>query len=327
MNLLPITTISDIIKAQQWLYSTLIDTSFFIISFYIFYSFFTPRLILKKKALVFIIFFIIYITGFSYITTVASCQLYEYILPEPLKLLTFSQFYIAILSYHITYILLGIMARIAIDWFVSSQKQKEIEKQNISSELALLRSQINPHFLFNTLNNLNSFVYREPETTYFGITKLSDILKYMIYDASTDKVFLDNEISYINNFIALQKLRIKDPDYIQFQIEGNTKDILISPMLLIPFVENAFKHGRKNVEGKGISISLKISEDNLIFIVSNYILDSTSATNSNKNGGFGLKNIKRRLDLLYPGDYSLEILKETDIFTVKLSIKLQKNLN
>ena len=248
--------------------------------------------------------------------------LYSFMTP-PEKAISITRWYAAMFTTHFMYALWGTMFRFTLDWFGSKQKQKELEKQNVISELALLRSQINPHFLFNTLNNINSFVNRDPEVTSSGIIKLSEIMRYMLYDANSDKVLLDKEIGYIKSYIDLQRLRLKDPEFVKFDVEGITEGITIPPLLLVPFIENAFKHGRKNVESPGINILLKVSATLLTFECKNYILPADDRKPD--EGGFGLKNIKRRLDLLYGKNYQFEIKTEDEIFIAKLIIKDYEN--
>jgi LytS/YehU family sensor histidine kinase len=210
------------------------------------------------------------------------------------------------------------MFRFTIDWFKTKQKQKELEKQNVASELALLRSQINPHFLFNTLNNINSFVEREPDKASYGIVKLSEIMRYMFYQANTDKIPLDYEINYIKSYIDLQKLRVKDSNFVSFAVHGSTSSVTIPPMLLMPFVENAFKHGKKQDVSPGIIINLRIEDRSLEFDVSNYIMPKYEGAET--EGGFGMKNILRRLELIYNDKYKLDIKNDNEMFVVLLKI-------
>jgi LytS/YehU family sensor histidine kinase len=216
--------------------------------------------------------------------------------------------------------LYAFVLRLAVDWFYKYQRQKELEKQNSMTELALLRSQINPHFLFNTLNNINSFSSHDPEKTSYAIIKLSEIMRYMLYEASNEKVFLANEIAYINNFIALQKLRFKETDFVHFTTEGPIAGILIPPMIFLPFIENAFKHGTFSV-ANAIEIYLKSEKNHLTFSCKNQIKKSTE-TGQKQSGGLGMKNIQRRLEILFPGHHELRIREEKNTYLVELNIDL-----
>jgi ligand-binding sensor domain-containing protein/sensor histidine kinase YesM len=208
--------------------------------------------------------------------------------------------------------------------FQAQQLKKELVVHNQSSELALLRSQINPHFLFNTLNNIYSLVYQRSDNAPEAVMKLSEIMRYMLYEATTEKVLLQNEINYLKSFIELQLLRIKNRDFVSFNITGNLAARTISPMLLIAFVENAFKHGIKKGDNHGISINLEVTDNKLIFDITNYCRMS-APVNKDKTGGIGLTNIKRRLELLYPSHFTLDIRKDNEIYHVRLELDEKSN--
>ncbi len=193
----------------------------------------------------------------------------------------------------------------------------ELDIQNQTSEQALLRSQINPHFLFNTLNNIYSLVYQKSSSAPEALMKLSDIMRYMLYDTSADMVFLDKEVQYLRSFIDLHMLRLKNKDFVSFDVIGDPAGKQIAPMLLIAFVENAFKHGNKSVPSPGIQIALNCASNKLRFDVKNY--KNTSAAKDSL-GGIGLANVKRRLELIYHDKYKLEIHDLDVKFEVNLII-------
>ncbi|MCK9618336.1 MAG: histidine kinase [Lentimicrobiaceae bacterium] len=213
----------------------------------------------------------------------------------------------------------SLLIKFAIGWFESQKLKSDLINQNQSSELALLRSQVNPHFLFNTLNNIYSLVYKKSDDAPAAVMKLSSIMRYMLYDATSDKVLLEKEIEYLYSFVELQKLRSSKNNFVEIKLNGDIHQKTIAPMLLIPFVENAFKHGNKNVPSPGIRIQLNVTTDSIEFEVINYIR-ITNFENKDAIGGIGLNNIKRRLELLYPGKHTLSILQSTELFTVKLKI-------
>ncbi len=214
----------------------------------------------------------------------------------------------------------AILIRLAINWYDAQKLKSELIQQNQASELALLRSQVNPHFLFNTLNNIYSLVYKKSEDAPAAVMKLSSIMRYMLYDANTDKVLLEKEIEYLQSFIELQKLRLRNQDCIDLKIAGSSNGWTIAPMLLIPFVENAFKHGSKITAEKAIRINLNIEPGKLTFEVINPVKRNTMAA-KDVTGGIGLQNLGRRLQLLYPGKHHLEIKDDEEIFQVKLIIE------
>jgi len=218
-------------------------------------------------------------------------------------------------------IIIGIYAvliRILIDWFEAQKYKDELINQRQSSELALLRSQVNPHFLFNTLNNIYSLVYKKSDEAPSAIMKLSRIMRYMLYDSNSEVVQLDKEIEYLKSFIELQELRINREGYVELKIEGETENMTIAPMLLIPFVENAFKHGDKN-QSPGIRIHLIASPSAIQVKVSNYKKRNLQAPND-EIGGIGLQNIRRRLELLYHGKHELRIEDGQEMFSINLVI-------
>jgi len=212
------------------------------------------------------------------------------------------------------------LIRLAIGWFETQKLKSELLLQNQMSELALLRSQVNPHFLFNTLNNIYSLVYKKSEDAPAAIMKMSAIMRYMLYDATTDKVLLEKEIEYLKSFIELQLLRTRQKDFVTMTIQGTIESHTIIPMLLIPFVENAFKHGNKNIIPPGIIINLNIEQNRIIFQISNY-LRKNSNISRDKSRGIGLNNIRRRLDLLFPGKHVLDIWEDQNMYHVKLILE------
>ena len=214
----------------------------------------------------------------------------------------------------------AILIRFMINAFEAQKFKAELINQRQAGELSLLKSQINPHFLFNTLNNIYSLVYNKSDEAPEAVMKLSSIMRYVLFDANAEKVPLEQEIEYLVSFVELQKLRFKQPGFIIMEIEGNTEGIDIAPMLLIPFVENAFKHGSKNHQ-PGIIIDLHAENHLIRFMVSNYIRNDLPPVEK-QSGGLGLSNIQRRLELIYAGKYSLDIKEEDEQFKVNLLIRL-----
>ncbi|MDP4282347.1 MAG: sensor histidine kinase, partial [Bacteroidota bacterium] len=200
----------------------------------------------------------------------------------------------------IIYTAYSVLIRFSIGWYEAQKLKTELKLQNQACELILLRSQINPHFLFNTLNNIYSLVYKKSDDAPAAVMKLSSIMRYMLYDSNSDTVLLEKEIDYLQSFIELQKLRLRQKDFVEFKMTGSANGKIIAPMLLIPFVENAFKHCSKTVAQPGIFIHLDIKSDRIEFDVKNYIKKSTMI-DKDPGKGIGMQNIHRRLELLYPG--------------------------
>lgn len=212
--------------------------------------------------------------------------------------------------------------KILSEWVKYQREKKKLEKEKLHSELKFLRSQINPHFLFNTLNNVYSLALVKSDKTPEVILKLSEILRYMLYECNVPKVLLSKEINYIENYLALERLRQKDDVKIDFMIEGEVNDQVISPLLFTPFLENAFKHGiNRVIENASVDIILKVNKNKISFLVENTKPEFTTQDFEKKQGGIGLSNVKKRLKLLYPNKYSL------DIENTKFSYKIDMNLD
>ena len=208
-------------------------------------------------------------------------------------------------------------------WKDEEQKKTEIEKEKVETELAYLKQQINPHFLFNILNSIYSLTLEVPTPASDAILKLSSMLRYMLYSTRQGKVSLQEEVQVISDYIELQKLRLDNRTRISLSIEGPIDKFNIEPMLLIPIIENAFKYGVNTIMDSFIKIDLRISEiGSLHFDVVNKIVVDNKK--NNKNSGIGIKNIRRRLDLIYGKNYTFGTAELNGIFRVALSLKLQK---
>ena len=206
-------------------------------------------------------------------------------------------------------------------WLRSEQRNKEIANEKLQAELSFLKAQINPHFLFNTLNNIYALASTQSEKTAPAVMKLSNIMRYVLTEARNDMVTLEKEIQFTTNYIELQKMRLTDRSSIDFTVKGDPLGRHIAPLILLPFVENAFKYGISTREPSPIRILLEIKKDSLYFSVHNHKHINTSLKVSD-NTGIGINNSRRRLDLLYDGQYELTIKDEAGEFTVQLNIQV-----
>ncbi len=213
----------------------------------------------------------------------------------------------------------AVLIRFLIKAFEAQNFRNELVNQQQASELALLKAKMNPHFLFNTLNNIYSLVYKKSDEAPEAVMKFSSIMRYVLSESNSGTVQLDKEIEYLKSYVELQELRFKQPGYVKMEFAGQTENLTIPPMLLIPFVENAFKHGSKNYQ-PGIIISLSAENRQIRFEVMNYLKENQLVTEK-QTSVLGLSNIKRRLDLIYPGKHQLEIEKNGGQFKVKLLIE------
>lgn len=222
--------------------------------------------------------------------------------------------YILILACSVAY-------RMVIDRIRSERRTKERENEHLKTELLLLRSQINPHFMFNVLNNMVSLARKGSDQLEPSLIKLSSLMRYMYFEATDDKVLLSKEIDYIESYIDIQEQRFMGSVTVKTALQHNRESYLIEPMLLIPFVENAFKHGTGLIDNAEIDIKLRVREGSLYFFVGNrFSVDEKEE--KDKTTGIGLVNVKRRLTLLYGDRYHLDIRVEHDWHFVTLDLNL-----
>lgn len=214
----------------------------------------------------------------------------------------------------------AVLIRYLIDAIDSQKLKAELTNQRQAGELALLRSQINPHFLFNTLNNIYSLVYQKSDEAPGAVIKFSSIMRYVLYEANAERVPLGKEIEYLESYVELQQLRFRQSGMVSMNVEGNMEGVAIAPMLLIPFVENAFKHGLRNRQ-PAIVIHIRVSLKAVDFSISNYIRKNTQVQESSYPG-LGISNIRRRLELLYPDRFTFQTGETEEMFKVKLHIAL-----
>lgn len=214
--------------------------------------------------------------------------------------------------------LMGGFIRLTYSFIRNQNEKKALENANLNAELNFLKSQINPHFLFNTLNGIYAQAHEKSEQTEHTVLKLSELLRYVIYDSGEDMVPLSKDIQYINNYVDLQLIRLSSKVIINYNVKGEMEGYTIAPLLLISFIENAFKHGISYSRSSVIDISIEVFDKRLTLLVRNPV----TASNSFADGGLGLKNVKRRLELLYPGNYELDINQDEREYSVRLNLIL-----
>lgn len=210
------------------------------------------------------------------------------------------------------------------DGIRKERARKEYEAQQTAAELKLLRSQVNPHFLFNVLTNMVALARQRSDQLEGALIRLADLMRYMTYDTQATQVTLQQETDYLKSYIELQKLRFSDTIRIELSIsmDANAAGLSIEPMLLIPFVENAFKHGASSLDEPYILINIHTNGGLLTLRVVNPY-DSDPDATRDENSGIGLDNVRMRLKLVYPEKYSLDIDDRNDVFTVTLNLNLQ----
>lgn len=292
--------------------------------------FFLPKFFLHKKYFYYSILIISCIFLTSYLVSELSPYLYEWMGIESsgrrLNRLRKIESFWDIIGYRTWRIFPYLVAVVVSSLYktaglaeIREKEAMKLQKEKLETEMKLLKSQINPHFLFNTLNNIYALAIVKSESTPDILLKLSDMLRYILYECNADRVNLSNELTYIKNYIDLKRLKDSTGLNISLNLEEGPAHYQIAPMILIPFIENAFKHSNvENLESGWIKIDLKFERQTLIFIVEN----TQPETNFTKDlqGGIGLKNVKRQLELLYPGKYTLEITNNLKKFLIVLRI-------
>lgn len=281
--------------------------------------FLMPRFLYTRRYLEFILSFILSAAFFILLTQISMYFLYT---PRYFPEIAFKQsfwkfpyYYFTVATYSI--VILAAAIKLAKRWVTSKDRESELEMQSLKSELSMLKLQISPHFLFNTLNNIDSLILNDRDKASEAVIKLSEIMRYMLYESQQASVPLEREIQYLKNLIELQQLRLTRKDFIEMNISGSTDNKNVPALLFVPFIENAIKHCDKNVDSPGIVINMDIKDNGLTFEMFNFI---PSSKTTDSEGGIGLNNIKRRLELLFPGKHKLDIKNDENKFEVFLEL-------
>lgn len=217
---------------------------------------------------------------------------------------------------------IAILAKLGMLWLENQKKLAALEKTKLSSELKMLKDQVNPHFMFNTLNNLFGLVGKDPALAQDAILRLSGILQFMLHESNQPSIPLGLEIKCIRDYIELEKLRYAGILSVSLNVDETVSNLSIVPLMLFPFVENSFKHGSsESVRDAWINIDISSHKGNFIFKIANA---KPLITTNGKKGGIGLQNVKRRLELIYGTDHQLEIINDNNSFLVVLRIALMR---
>jgi sensor histidine kinase YesM len=277
-----------------------------------------PNLLLKGKYLTFLCFCIFWIIVGWYI----NVYFVKYVFIAALQQLNFpASRENAALGFHCMVITTTCFSALSLlkHWVKKQQDWLQAEQEKVTAQLQLLRAQLHPHFLFNTLNNIYSFSLQTSPKTPKLILKLSSLLSYMLYDCKTDEVLLEKEVDVMKNYIDLEKERYGDKIDISVNIEGDIQDKFITPLLILPFLENAFKHGTsEQLDRPWLSVDIAVKDYNLKCKVVN----SKNEYVPFHNDGVGINNVKKRLEYLYPGKHELKLSDEGEFFVVSLLLQL-----
>lgn len=280
-----------------------------------------PFLLSKRKYSLFTLSLAILILGFALLNQFTFNYLTDLILPD-YYFISYYDFE-DIVKFFLVFIFISSLLKLSKAWFFlteTKQKLSEAERQKLDNELKALKSQLNPHFMFNSLNNIYSLSLKKSDQTPTAIIKLGDILRYVIYEANAEKVRLKMEIKLIEDYIDLQRIRSDNPQ-IEFVKELHDDERMISPLLFLPLIENGFKHGIKSRTDGFLRMKLRQTGHHLVFTSINNSCRQEDPEKAEYKG-IGLDNVKRRLELSYPGRHELRFTKEKDIFRLFMRIDL-----
>lgn len=306
-----------------------------IVLFYLNYFYFVPNMLLQKKHLKYLSVLIILIIIFMVIRSfyfmpefkemlhpkifdAAGKEIVENRMFRKKKPLFFK---LAPAFFYLLIIAISTIIRILSEYFNNQQHKLFVESERTTAELNYLRKQTNPHFLFNTLNSIYSLAHKKSDLVPDAIVTLSELMRYMLYETDNKTVLLEKEINYIQNYIELQKLRLSNIENIYVNVHGETKNKFIEPLLLISFIENAFKYGTDYKGNTYVKIKIQVEGNVLDFWIENRVEKFESDA---ENSGIGINNIKNRLKLLYPNAHTLTIIEKDQNYSVHLNLKLDQ---
>lgn len=306
--------------AENIFYSSLAFNICLILFFYLHQYIIFDKLVVKRRYGIYLslitgIFFLLFFISYLYKTLLFPSVHYH-------PLFSFREV-VRALTWYLLVLMIGMGFKLLGQWRLAEERAREIENDQLRTELSFLHAQINPHFLFNSLNTIYSLALQKSDAAPGAVIKLSQLLRYVVDEASHDRVALSREVDYLNNYIELQKLRSTSTLVIQFKITGDIQSTQIAPLLLLPFVENAFKYGISNHEDSPIDIVLSADARQVIFSVKNRNFDTDGYEHDRNSTGTGINNVRRRLELLYSNKHKLEIDNSQSLYFVKLTIQLK----
>lgn len=318
--------------SQNGKYAVELLITFILLPFHLLFTyaqlyFLIPRFLLKKKIISYVLITIIFtkiIDYLSYIVFTLNANPIRLGLPHPVINWSFlwTFHFDELKAVFSLFMICGVAVSIKLlkKWYFENERNEKIEKEKLSMELEMLKAQVHPHFLFNTLNNLYSLTLIHSEKAPIVVTHLSDLLRYMLYECNEKEVPLENEIGILKKYVELEKLRYGSRIDVSFSCSGSIKENLIAPLILIPFVENSFKHGMsEQLDQCWVNLHLYAEGNNFTFNLSNSFRNDIVKPIT---GGIGLQNIKKRLELIYAGKYNLAVNEDEDMFIVKLQLQL-----
>ncbi|WP_207632703.1 sensor histidine kinase [Foetidibacter luteolus] len=294
--------------------------------FYLNKEYLIPKILASKKTISYLLivlgYFFLYLTVLYYLNFYSD-EVQNYLQTEEAKKNNWRgprYFSTGPMTMFLLVFIISAGSKVIKQWFTAEEIKEEISKQQLQTELSLLKSQVNPHFLFNTLNSIYSLSVSNSDKAPDAVLKLSKIMRYTLEESLNDRVMLSQEIDFINSYIDLQKVRLTEKAKILFNTSGNIETVMIAPLIFIPFIENAFKYGISTHLSSKIEVALVAKGKELFFNCANDIVPGATRLSST---GTGISNTKRRLELLYPQKHTLTIENNATRFVVSLNINLE----
>lgn len=311
---LPFIMFDDVDTKHRELFLRILPASFTnVLLFFLSGEWLGPQLLRQKRLKLYLLLMVVLALLFMLLQGLMK----EWLLQDEQKGLTFHMFRSMV---HVFFAAtLGIGYALVRHTLMEEKSRQEEQQERLQSELSFLRSQISPHFIFNILNSIVYLIRSKSSQAEPVTLQLSSLMRYMLYESADAQIPLEKEVGYLENYIELQRIRFEEDVAIRLQSEGSPGAHVIEPMLMIPFVENAFKHGVGMVKDPVIEVSLKITEKELSFVVRNKITPETQESKDH-NSGIGLQNVRRRLELLYPDTHTLWVGEQGDWFEARLNI-------
>lgn len=292
------------------------------ITFYAFYFLLFPKYIKQDKFIPAIIYGVLISVvaatiGYFFLDTFVGAQcIGEESLRSQIELILFMSFFASIAG------VVALVIRGFLTWVEEIKLKEALKQKNNEMEMALLKAQLDPHFLFNTINNIDILILKNADKASNYLNKLSEIMRFMLYETKVEKILLSKEIEYIEKYIELQKIRTANEAYVNFKLSGNASNKMIPPMIFIPFIENAFKHTNNKKVANAIEINLTIKAESITFECNNKF-DSNRIVQTEKNG-LGNNLIQKRLHLIYPEKHNLDVVNQDGLYRVHLTIYDEK---
>lgn len=294
-----------------------------IIGFYTFYTWLFTRLLRKKKiAQFFVAALATGVTGALLGISILMLRVH------PDKVESGELIAMLLLMFFVTIVngVIGMVMKGFITWYGDIKRTEELNRKNFETELALVKAQLNPHFLFNTINNIDVLILKDPEKASDYLNRLSDMLRFMLYEAKGESIALTRELDYIEKYIALQRIRTNNADYIRYELDGDPGNRTIPPMLFIPFIENAFKYAENKKVENAVTIRIQLLPGKLEFTCRNHFSAVQQQTpDATRDGGLGMELMRKRLQLLYPGKHELTVSTVDQVFHVHLKLEHDEN--